>query len=149
MWDNRGTNNISVTHTLRVPAAIQNSYDFDEIRIKKITYSSPLNTMSSVNTYENKFYDTFFYKSNGGESDIKYKNNLSTINKNAVEFDYDNDYKDSYDAIKNGFEVSWNADYVSSQCTRTFNVTNKYTGAYDTNLCGYGIVYEVTWEIRR
>lgn len=147
MWDNRGTNNVSVSHKLRVPATIANSYNVNQIRIKKITFASSLNSLSQVNAYKNKFNDTFFYTYNGGEGTVTSNGNLSTIHKNAVNFNYSNQYKYKNDAIANGFDVTWNASYVSSQCTKSFNVANSYTGAYDTNLCGYGIVYNVTWEV--
>ena len=149
MWDEVGTNKVSVSHTLRVPETVENIRDAEQVRIKKITYYSPFNTMSAVNSYEDKFNDTFYYTKTGSEKHVTSKDNLATINKNAVVFNYNDDYKDIDEAIEYGFDVSWYASYVSNQCAKTFNVVNKYTGEKASNLCAYGIVYEVTWEIKK
>ena len=98
-------------------------------------------------TYRNRFNDTFIYYKPNETTSLSTKENLSTITSRAVELEADRSYKTRSEAISEGFDVNWYASYISNQCTRTYSVTNVDTNVTSYNQCGYGIVYEVTWEI--
>ncbi len=137
-WDTRGTDYISIDHTLRLPEYLEDR-DIERVKISNITFNKSLNTSSLANTYKSRHRDTFFYERNGWESSISSTNSLSTIKSNAVDFYYSSRYKDIDDAIYNGFDVNWTANDVYKQCTTTFSVNG------ESNKCNYGIVYKVTW----
>ena len=72
--------------------------------------------------------------------------NLAKVNKSYVEIIPETTrYVDIEDAIDEGFNVTWYADRISSQCKNSFNVTGP-NGDVSYNNCGYGIVYKVTWQ---
>ena len=139
-WDVYGTDSITINHTLRLPEDLEDE-DVKKVRIKKIQYSGPINTLSRANTYANKHSETFIYNPNGWEATTDNSaNNLSTINSSAVTFYYNTGYKTLNNASRYGFDVTWSANRVAKQCTRTFSVNGV------DNLCDYGIYYKVTWE---
>lgn len=138
-WAEYGTNNINITHTLRLPDYLDRR-NVKRVRIKNISYSGAIDTMSKVRTYKSNHADTFIYSRNGWESNINSASSLSTIRSSAVDFYYSRSYKTLSNAINNGFEVTWTANRVASQCSRTFSVNGV------DNLCDYGIYYQVTWE---
>jgi len=138
-WDEKGTHQLRVNHTLRLPDKL-NSRDIEKVRIKKIEYSGPINTKTRANTYMNNHANTFIYEPNGWEYPTNSSSTLATINSNAVIFYYNTGYKTLYDAEYNGFNVSWQTSSVAKQCSSTFSVNDV------ANLCNYGIYYKVTWE---
>jgi len=138
-WDDYGTNTVSINHTLRLPNSLDNSR-VAKVRIRNISYGGPINNASAVNAYNSRHANTFLYALTGSEYYNSTAYNFATINRNAVAFYYNTNYKTLSNALSNGFDVSWMATSVASQCLQTFNVKNSY------NLCGYGIYYNVTWE---
>ena len=144
-WDKYGTDEIEINHTLRVPEIIEER-DTVKVKIKDITVSSALTTSSQLSSYKTKFNDTFIYQRNGWEYKNPLTSNLAKINKSYVEFYPETTrYVDIDDALDEGFNVTWYADRVTSQCKNTFNVTGP-NGDVSYNNCGYGIVYKVTWQ---
>ena len=138
-WDFANVDSVTVKHTLQLPSSL---YGAEMVRIKKITYSQAINTPSLANTYKNKHASTFFYASNGWESDTRTKNSLATIS--GAKFNYDNSYKYTEDALTEGFDVTWTSTRISKYCSVPFTVKNG--NEYVNNVCNYGIVYKVTWE---
>ena len=139
-WDAKGTDSINITHTLKLPEELE-ELDIKKARIAKINYGGPINTRTLVNKYNKNHEDTFMYVDNGWEANDK--NNasyLATITEDAVLFSYSPNYKTIGNALNHGFEVTWKANYIEEQCSRTFTVNNV------SNLCNYGIYYIVTWE---
>ena len=77
-WAEYGTNNINITHTLRLPDYLDKR-NVKRVRIKNISYSGAIDTMSKVRTYNSNHADTFIYSRNGWESNINSASSLSTI----------------------------------------------------------------------
>ena len=138
-WDAYDVNSVTINHTLQLPSTLSNVV---AVRIKKIEYVKPINTPTLVNTYNSKHASTFFYASNGWESDNGKKSSLATIS--GATFRFDNSYKYVEDALMDGFDVSWTSRNISKSCSDPFTVRNG--NDYVENICNYGIVYKVTWE---
>ena len=149
-WDTKGTDEISITHILRLPEDeiedIEDEHDIEiyEIKIKDIEFYQSLTSVAQLNKYYRNHDDMFIYKANGWEKDISKMSNLATIRERDVDFDISESrhYVDIDEAEDEGFEVTWEADNVSKQCSSTFSVNG------ETNKCGYGIVYQVTWQYK-
>ena len=140
-WAEKGTDEIEISHVLRLPEDLED-LDIKKVRISNIEIGGPINTTTLSNEYVDMHEQTFFYKSNGWESSKLSKSYLSTIDEDDVSFGYSasRKYKTLRSALDNGFKVTWYADDVAKQCSKTFDVNGV------TNLCNYGIYYIVTWE---
>ena len=139
-WDSYGINGITVNHVLRVPEYFED-LDIEKIKIDSVTVSSALTTSSQISSYRNNFGETFHYKSNGWEYNNLVQNNLAKVNKTYTKVYRDEtSYKYIDQALEEGFAVHWTATDISSYCKTTFSVNGV------NNLCGYGIVYKVTWK---
>ena len=141
-WDTKGIDGLTVKHTLRLPQEIED-LNPTKVRIDNIEFYEPINTQELADEYNEKHYDTFFYDETGWEANEKTRDvYLSTIKGSAVKFSYSDDFKKFKSALNNGFDVKWKANSIKNDCIRTFTVNNV------TGLCNYGIVYEVTWELK-
>ena len=145
-WENYKNGSIKINHTLRVPSEIANNSRVTRVRLKSVNYYSSLTTNSQISTYDNRHSDTFIYTANGFEAtDIRHKN-MSNIRYATVTTN-DNYFKNINDAIDEGFDVSWYSNsYNYINCSEKFHVWNPYNDSYIENLCGYGIIYNATWE---
>lgn len=138
-WNTSGTENISISHTLKLPKELE-KIDFEKVKIIGVNYENAIDTTREALDYDYKHYDTFKYSNNGWEvSDLK-KANLAKITGDAVDFDFYSKNRTLSSALRDGFDVTWTTDYVSNQCSETFTVNSL------SNLCAYGIVYSVLWE---
>lgn len=142
-WDTYGTDRISISHTLQLPEELDDE-DIIKVKISKIEFDEAITTTSLANKYDRLHNETFFYRSNGWESDTRTKNSLATIRSSAVRFSYSESkrYKTLDDALDEGFDVTWTANDVYKQCKTTFSVNGV------DNLCNYGIVYRVEWTYK-
>lgn len=140
-WAEKGTEQIEISHVLRLPEELED-LDIEKVRIANIEIGGPINTTTLSEEYENLHDETYFYKTNNWESGKLSKSYLATIDEDDVGFAYSSSrkYKTLKSALNNGFKVTWYADDVKKQCSKTFSVNNA------TNLCNYGIFYIVTWE---
>ncbi len=137
-WDTYGTNYININHTLKLPSYLNDS-DITKVRIKNIEFVSAIDTTNEINSYYNNHSKTFIYTSSVWDADVLTKSSLAVIKGSSVDFEYSKSYKTLSRAKSTGFDVSWDGN-VQRQCGSTFSVNGV------SNLCNYGIVYEVTWE---
>lgn len=152
-WLEEGTNDVSVTHTLRVPEEIEKlekryGYDIEKIRIKATYIDSAITSNDSIINWRANHKNTFLYSNNGWENkSIGYKNlaKISTRSSDTTVEPYTEKFVDYEDALDNGFEVTWSTDNVLKQCQSPFFVTGP-DGVTDYNNCGYGLIYSVTFE---
>lgn len=140
-WDTKGTDYIEIKHKLKVPKEIERSkYDIEKIKISDIEFYSAIDTVSLANIYREKHKSTFLYDGDKNwSSKVNTTSSLATIKSRDVEFDYSSRYKDFEDALDEGFDVTWIADDVYEQCSKSFSVNG------ETNKCNYGIIYRVEW----
>ena len=146
-WFEKGTDNVKVTHTLRLPEEIEDIDNIVDVKISDIEFSDGITHTDEVKTYERRHEDTFFYdydKYDNWYTGSTTTNSLSTIYEEDVRFSYSqsDSYKDIDDAEDEGFKVTWRTTDVAKQCRTTFSVNGQ------SNLCNYGIVYKVTWQYR-
>ena len=138
-WATYGTDRINTSHTLRIPENLDKN-SVKRVRIKSISFGGAIDSMSKVRSYNRYHSTTFMYQPNGWEATTFNSSYLAIINESAVDFYYSRGYKTLDDARNNGFDVTWTANSVYDQCSRTFSVNGV------NNLCDYGIYYNVTWE---
>ena len=147
-WDSKNANNITVNHTLRVPAKLENRNDVEKVRIKSVSISGNLG-YESLSTYRANHQDTFIYTTNGWEYyKGLIKNNfakISTNNTYTKVIPLSTRYKDIDTAIEEGFDVEWYTNNITSQCKTDFDVTGP-DGSVSYNNCAYGLIYNVVWE---
>ncbi len=137
-WDTKGTDYISIDHTLKVPYEVQ-EYDPVNVKISSISFSRSMKNQDDMSNYYGNHSNTFFYTKNRWDSNNRSVNSLGYIVSRDVSFSYDRGYKNIDDALSNGFDVNWTADNINKQCRNTISVNGV------DNICQYGIIYSIKW----
>jgi len=154
-WAKSNIKSLTINHVLDVEPAlesIESADDIDsryvtDIRISNIEYSRAIDTQAAANHYRNAHARTFLNSASArvNASTVNSKSSLGYVR--YATFNHDRGFVDLYTAERNGFDVTWITNDISSTCKSPFPVTLN-SGEIVDDVCNFGIVYKVTWEYK-